>query len=534
MVSCKFPSLTKSAITCQIRLSQMLNSIRIEILSKRPPLRYTILKYIKFMFKTYSCRVLSFIVFTPFLNFAQSDSTVFAGNHLSVMLSNAINQTTVASASGNEVPNFSASHMPMLNLGYTFNFKSNFGATLEGAVGVHTKRFSYTTVPGHTYETPVASLAVFGEARTFKVSRVPLAILAGGGVTFYGRENFSSTFVNTTYSGGNSSSVYSLVKGEYNGARPFVSVGLKVSQILRNQDLLFFSFRYNAAFGSIASGTYSLENASSEGGFECQGSNLHFGLGYAFTRAKKRAEIQERWEETDATKREAKKDLRKEKRYFDPKSSFVELSGGRFLTQTREVGGQDFFQTMNTESLAAQLSFEKGIKNYFYWKASLTQASYLMQARVHGAKGAGVQKLFNATGINLGFGKRLMLQNNYNILNVEAGIGLNAHFKAKGFQQESGSYAQDANNDTLFSYHYNLHLNQSLFPTVFLGASKDFQIGKAFYVSLAYRFNLGFTQPASMNVAFSDATHDNTLTIVEVNGTSHTISLGFKYRLPQK
>ncbi len=54
-----------------------------------------------------------------------------------------------------------------------------------------------------------------------------------------------------------------------------------------------------------------------------------------------------------------------EKRAFDSKSSFLELNGGRFFTQTKEVGGKDFFENQYPATWLTSLSFEKSLSKYF-------------------------------------------------------------------------------------------------------------------------------------------------------------------------
>lgn len=232
-----------------------------------------------------------------------------------------------------------------------------------------------------------------------------------------------------------------------------------------------------------------------------------------------------------STKKEIRKTKFSEKHAFDSKSYFVELNGGRFLTQTKEVGGEDFFENEWAESLVSNLSLEKGLSNYYYLKGNLSYANYSMRVRVNDANVASVHFPFKAIGLSFGFGKRLIFKNNFNLLNVEAGLGINGHTAKTGLTNESfGSARFTDTGDTVYIFNSKSYVDTKLFPTLYLGASKDFRLAKTFYLSLAYRFNIGMTTVAHQDLFFSDDQNTNTPTKVVANGTSHAITLGVKYR----
>ena len=100
-----------------------------------------------------------------------------------------------------------------------------------------------------------------------------------------------------------------------------------------------------------------------------------------------------------------------EKRYFNPKSSFIGLSAGFFLNQTKEVGGAKLFKNNYYSSSQFQFSFEKGFSNYYYWKTGVNYQSYSLAQQVRTYSNKGISSNIKTIGINLGAGKRMILKN---------------------------------------------------------------------------------------------------------------------------
>lgn len=220
-----------------------------------------------------------------------------------------------------------------------------------------------------------------------------------------------------------------------------------------------------------------------------------------------------------------------EKHAFDSKSCFIEVNGGRFFTQTKEVRGEDFFENQYPATWVTNLSFEKGLSKYYYLKGNLSYAQYSMKDKVNGANGASVFYPFQAVGLSAGFGKRIILKNNLNLVNLEAGVGINGHSTNKGLVNESfGAGRFTDTGDTVYVFNTKSYVDTKIFPTLYLGASKDILLVKALYLSIAYRFNLGVTSVARHEISYSDSQNTNTPTELIVNGTSHAVTLGVRYR----
>jgi len=484
-----------------------------------------------------SFSLLSLSVFAQRLT--ASDSLLFRKDHFSFNPEFGLNNIHETQSTGSEHLQFYTNRRFGFNLGYTFNFTPRYGLLLSSGI---TLQSSDTRLPQSVVQGPSGRnsfVALYSNTSAAFVYCIPIAqryilqLKAGAGFSKCMFRDYQNSIQALSINIGNpSADQYSKVIIDHRLLSAFGTVGASVSHILPNNDLLSLNVGLDYYFSPLYKGSYEFQNKTSTGTFENAGANLIVGLGYTFTRGT-RAQRVVKDTETGSSERESQRSFRKEKRFIDPKSTFAGISAGYYVNMNKlSSGGEGFIEKYSRRQTGSvQIWVEQGIKKGWYAEAGYNAAFYKSGFNVKGVPVYYANKNFGVSQLYAGIGKRLIGKNNYPWLNISAGVGVNVHTLSKGINDSmwgaSYTYPQE---DTIFYFKSKQSVARTVFPTLHLGVSKDFQLTKALYFSVAYRLQLGLATVAEQLVDYREEDGVYKKAVVTLNGTSHSLHFGVKYR----
>lgn len=478
-----------------------------------------------------------------FSGFAQqlttTDSLLFRKDHLSFNPEFGLNNIRETESTGSEHLQFYTNRRFGFNLGYTVNFTPRYGLLLSSGI---TLQSSDTRLPQSVVQGPSGRnsfVALYANTSAAFVYRVPLnkrnflQVKAGAGFSKCMFRDYRNSIVATTiYLGSPWAEQYSKVIIDHTLLSGYGTIGTSISHILPNNDLLSLNVGLDYYFSPLYKGSYEFNNRSSTGTFENGGANLIVGLGYAFTRGTRVQRVLKE-AETGSSEKESQRNFRKEKRFIDPKSTFAGISGGYYVNMNKLTsGGEGFISKYSRRQTGSvQLWLEQGLKKGWYAEAGYSGAIYKAGFNIDGVQVYFAHKTFGVSQLYAGMGKRLIGKNNYPWLNISAGVGINAHTLSKGISDSIwGARYTYPNNDTSFYFESNHSVVRKVFPTLHLGVSKDFQITKTLYFSVAYRLQLGLATVSEQMISYREEDNVDKKAVVSLNGTSHSLQFGLKYR----
>lgn len=466
-----------------------------------------------------------------------TDSLLFRKDHFSFNPEFGLNNIRETESTGSEHLKFYTNRRIGFNLGYTVNFTPRYGLLLSSGITVQS---SDTRLPNSFGPNGRNSfIAPYANTSAAFIYRVPLnrrnflQFKAGVGFSKCMYRNYRNSIQAVTiYFGSPWVEQYSKVIFDHTLLSGYGTIGTSVSRVLSNNDLLSLNVGLDYYFSPLYKGSYEFNNQSSTGTFENAGANLIVGLGYTFTRGT-RAQHVLKDAETGSSKKEAQRNFRKEKRFIDPKSTFAGISGGYYVNMSKLTsGGEEFINNYSRrQTWSAQLWLEQGLKKGWYAEAGYNGAMYKPGFNINGVPVYYAHKTFGVSQLYAGMGKRLIGKNNYPWLNISAGVGINAHTLSKGVRDSIwGARYIYPDYDTSFYFESNHLVVRKVFPTLHLSVSKDLQITKALYFSVAYRLQLGLATVSEQQIDYWEEDKVDKKAVVSLNGTSHSLQFGLKYR----
>ena len=318
-----------------------------------------------------------------------------------------------------------------------------------------------------------------------------------------------------------------------NRIKPFVSLGVELSKTLKNQDVLGLKLSYDHSFNTAFEGSYVMKNQTSAGSYINNGHFLNLHLTYTLTRAKHLQTIKELQLDPNMGRKGARKAARKQKRYIDPKSMFFNVSGGAGIGQTRVINDPNgIFINYGFGSFLPRLAFEKGIKSQFYYEFGFhSQLFWDVQKFSFDKYGASGSSAFYAYQFSGGGLYRWILPNNYNVINVHAGMTVGFHFENGSGSGGGGFFGEINGVPYEFNYTSTSEIQSNILSSLYLGLSKDFRIVNNLYLSLSYRQQFGLIKALQTTYAYSSLNIPYTEGVqTKINGTSKDFQLGFKVK----
>jgi len=385
-----------------------------------------------------------------------------------------------------------------------------------------------------------ARLEVLASYHQKLTDKLELKYNFGGGIIHYGSSsNGFSMGANYTDSTQAISELYDVDIKFSNSVKPFLSLGLELDKKLKNLDLLSFKLTYDYSFSKAYDGTYSVYDNTSRGQYFNNGNYLNFHVGYTITGSKRLNDLKTVENNLSVSRKVAKKINKKQSRYIDPKSIFLNFSGGLGIGGTKVSSDPNgILENGGYASFLPRISVEKGIKNNFYGEIGLHSQLFWDVSKFsynkYGSSGSGA---FYAVQASFGGVYRWILRNNYNVINIHSGISL-------GFQPEkngsnglvswgSGSENGTFNGDTInFNYSQESTIKSNLLASVYLGFSKDFRIVNNFYFTLNYRQQFGLFKVYESIYDYEGTNIPATVGAkTKITGSSKDFQLGFKIKI---
>jgi len=365
-----------------------------------------------------------------------------------------------------------------------------------------------------------------------------LRLQLGGGVVHYGGYSYGSSGSLGFDTTETQVQIYDVDLNFNNQAKPFVTLGFDIAKTLKNRYLLSLRISYDHSFREAYSGTYSLYDESSTGNYFNKGHYVNLHLGYTITRTKRLMAIHALRESSDLNPKAAKKLARKNMRHIDPESIFLNISGGIGIGGTRvEQDPNGILQKYGYPSFLPRISVEKGIRNQIYWEAGFhSQLFWNVQRFNFNNYGSSGSNAFYAFQFSGGGAYRWILPNNYNVINVHAGLTLGFHTEQNynGINSGGGGGSMSGvvdNNSFSFSYSYTSKIHSNILASVYLGLSKDFRVVNNFYFTINYRQQFGLIKAFESTYTYEGIDIPYTTDAkTKINGSSKDFQLGFKLK----
>lgn len=471
---------------------------------------------------------------------------IYSKNTFSFHLSNGFNKTKYEALLGDKNIKSGIGHVPKLDLDYTFSLTEHFGISLGAGIGffpfIHkvdpqngfkgTEGWRYIDLVNYN---PFSRLTINVKYQKWVAPKYAIKALCGIGTYKFTPLGMEISSVSPT-------GIDYLINAEYSGNFSYnFSTAFGVDRLLKNDDLIGLSITYDFMPQSIVTGSYYLENNTKNGSLKNNGSHLSLSLNYTFTRARKMLRSEEIVLSEDIDFKDAKKNVRKEKRYIDPKSVFLNVSGGFFGAKNKVDNDFAYLETSSIPSWVFSGNVEVGHEKNRFWQLGFSTSEYFSAHKLnipnYPSFGSSGHNIFLASQITAGYGLRLIGKNNINYLNISGGIGLSYNYKKK---QHSLFWSKEltANGagDTLFLLETFGRGKSKWFPTLYLNFGRDFQLTKSVYLSFDYRLNIGVISTYEEEVFYSEKPD---LTLQEkgnlkVTGSSYAFQVGLKYKFVPK
>ena len=493
-----------------------------------------------------------------FLSFGQEDESkrnpyIYIKNRFTVSLGNGFNSSRFTSQIGEVVPRFAIGNIHKLNFDYTFSFGEHFGASFGGGFGFFP--FMYRVKENENYEGTSGSrywhlvdYNMFGNLKggiqyqRWIGNRYAITGSFGGGIykCFEGSTSIGSSISTQPGPLTNNSPTEIIYKFKYNydgQIKRYFYLKSGVDKVLKSDNLIGLSLAYEYFLDPVYQGQYILNNYESQGSFINKGHNISLALSYSFTRAQKVKKAEDFLYKDGLSFKDAKRKVKKERRYIDPKSVFIGVSSGLFFARNDVESHVDFLRDASFPFWSIQADSEIGLKRNFFMQFGLSVAQYMSSIRLTPSQPMGftASRAFLSPGLSGGMGLRLIGANNINYLNVSAGFGLGFNVRSKG-ANGSGGMSYGYNGEVIYELTHQDYTIRNMIPTVYLNTSRDFQITKSLYLSLDYRFNLGFVNVYEQRVVLH-VQPDLSLTkeaVIRIKGTSNAVQIGLKYKFVPK
>lgn len=354
-----------------------------------------------------------------------------------------------------------------------------------------------------------------------------------GGVRFIrNAESSYSTYSDQSYS----KTIYTFEKS----LNPFISLQLGYEFPLKNKNLLGIDLSFKGSFRPIYSMEYNFSNfvSFSNGSYSYSGNSVHLGIHYTWTKNKKNAEINTLLLDS-VDRKEAKKLVAIKNRFQSSKAILIQLHQGGFMNQCKFLNYSDnVFKNATGPGSSTRLNATIGWKNNWSFQPGVSIDSYWLWIRNQKyATGLSGSSLFNLFTLDLGMQRRMLSfpKTNRYLCNVNGGISL-SYLSGIGSGSGGAEFTTDPinTNQVFLTYNYSYHYNNKLFPTAYLGISKDLRLSNHILFTIAYRHQFGLSRGMIIPFSYTETNQAPVNTQIRVNGNANCISFGLAYRFNNK
>jgi hypothetical protein len=469
------------------------------------------------------CLIIISLVLSQLLN-AQK------GNTFTVGMSSGIGMTKNKTIGENKpLDNLSNIHTS-LNVSYGIQLPKNLRCDINFGLE-NISYFPYPAYIGRSSGSILLSNLGAGLHYKIPVKKNFFSLGLNGGVRLMGNSESSySTYSELFYS----KSVYTFEKS----ANPFISLQLGYEFPLKNKNLLGIDLIFKGSFHPIYSMEYNFSDfvSFSNGSYSYSGNSVHLGIHYTWTKNKKNTEIANLLLDS-VDRKEAKKIVAIKNRYQSSKAILIQLHQGGFMNQCKFLNySGDVFKNATSPGSSTRLNATIGWKNNWSFQPGVSIDSYWLWLRNQKyATGLSGSSLFNLITVDLGMQRRMLSfpKTNRYLCNVNGGISFSY---VSGIGSGSGSVTSfDYNtNEVFLTYNYSYHYNNKLFPTAFLGISKDLRLSNHILFTISYRHQFGLSRGMIIPFSYTVTNQAPVSTQIRVNGNANCISFGLAYRFNNK
>ena len=391
---------------------------------------------------------------------------------------------------------------------------------------------------GRAYFNPFFRLEASGAYHQKINDKIELKYSLGAGLFYYGGSGYGSSggFQDSL---GQYFNIYNVNVKFDNKLKSFLTLGIEATKKLKNNDLLSLKLSYDYSFSNVYNGTYSIYDGNSTGQYFNRGSFLNVSVGYVITGNKKLNRIKELQTLNQVNPKTAKKLLRKENRFIDPKSLFLNISGGMGFGGTKvHADPNASLENYAYPAFLPRISFEKGIKNNIFWELGVHSQLFWDVTKFSVTKySSSGSDAFYAVQLSGGGLYRWILKNNYNVINIHSGLSLGFH-GARNDENGIHSWGSGGMNGTIngnqVSYNYSSvsSVKSNVLTSLYLGLSKDFRIVNNIYFTLNYRQQFGLYKVYESTYNYSGLSVPTTIGAkTKLTGSSKDFQFGFKIKL---
>lgn len=471
------------------------------------------------------CLILISLVLSQLLN-AQK------GNTFTVGMSSGIGMTNNKTIGENKpLDNLSNIHTS-LNASYGIQLPKNLRCDINFGLE-NISYFPYPAYIGRSSGSILLSNLGAGLHYKMPVKKNFFSIGLNGGVRFIrNAESSYSTYSDQSYS----KTIYTFEKS----LNPFISLQLGYEFPLKNKNLLGIDLSFKGSFRPIYSMEYNFSNfvSFSNGSYSYSGNSVHLGIHYTWTKNKKNAEINTLLLDS-VDRKEAKKLVAIKNRFQSSKAILIQLHQGGFMNQCKFLNySGDVFKNATGPGSSTRLNATIGWKNNWSFQPGVSIDSYWLWIRNQKyATGLSGSSLFNLFTLDLGMQRRMLSfpKTNRYLCNVNGGISL-SYLSGIGSGSGGAEFTTDPinTNQVILTYNYSYHYNNKLFPTAYLGISKDLRLSNHILFTIAYRHQFGLSRGMIIPFSYTETNQAPVNTQIRVNGNANCISFGLAYRFNNK
>ncbi len=317
-----------------------------------------------------------------------------------------------------------------------------------------------------------------------------------------------------------------------NQTTPFAVIGLDYIFPLKNKNELSVGLQYNHSFTKTYEGKYQLYDNTSNGELFSSGTTVGLNVSYIFTGNLTQQKIKAR-NKNLSDEKAARKEVRKEQRYLDPKATFVNIYGGigSGITKVNDPGA--YLMNSGVPDLFAGIEYEHGINNNFFISGGYHFLQHYHSVGLISLGMSSGSSAFYAHNFTIGGGFRIITPENFKLLNVYGGFAAGFISSPIGSGSSGGiSVSQMGGcSECFIQVSSTGETISKLILGAYLGASKDFRLTDFFYLSINYRYLHGFNPVFESDIVYESSYFDGTKTATaKIDGTAHMFSLGIKLR----
>jgi hypothetical protein len=466
---------------------------------------------------------------------------LYSKSHFSIGVRNGINKSSFESTIGTQSPESRIGYVRELSFGYQLNPSPRFGIAFNTGFGGFDRIFdvksfeNFTGTESYAYNaTKKTRFMLFYEMEgtvRFQLSKKIVGFTGFGfGAKFFDTHTAQSSW---SYNTGQLVEENVFFKSSW---KYYLPLRIGIEMPLWNQDLISFGLGGTYSFSNIFNGTYAIYNATSTGTYFNKGHTLSFLLNYTFTRARKTELREELTISNGYTSKEARKELKKDKRYIDPKSIFFEAGGGLYFIRDRVVEKNNLIYSSSQPSWILYANTEIGWKDNLFFAGgfALSENWNSFRYQSHPLNISAMALKTSISGkFSGGIGFRFINpKNNKNYITLQTGIGLSLNLKEYFYLGTGGAYTPG---DYYYDFYYYFVPKSKVGPSFYVQISKDIKLTQNTYLSFQYRFDQGMLPVSQIEMYYRTSPDvDHSFTKIIMNGTSSAFTISLKYSFVPK